>query len=205
MATAPCTDRALRAPRLPVIPIAALQSLRSPTDKPTMAKATRFDLSRLEGCTGTVSDDRVAVPHAIRPAPPAAPASGTASASPPPVARRGTPEDLVIVPEAPTEESAPSSRSEGPEAEYPAAAPAPTAPAAVASTADAPAAPAKRGARTSTPGPERTPIRSIEEAAGAVLAVPERDANEGVRLGVILALTLSAWIPVLLIWWATLG
>ncbi|MBM4111763.1 MAG: hypothetical protein FJ253_00060 [Phycisphaerae bacterium] len=165
-----------------------------------MAKATRFDLSQLEGCTGTVSDTPVAMPRALRPARPTdaqdrAKRVGADAATPP----------------APT---APSTSSTAPSA-----LPAQTEPSESAAAPEAPdAAPAQRLASTNddaaaapaAPAPVPAPRRSVfdlenDRRARELDRADDSESLDRVRLGVILALTLSAWIPVLLIWWARLG
>lgn len=160
--------------------------------------AARFDLSRLEGCTGTISESSVAVPHALRPS------SDRRERE----RGRGSRRD---------EHAAPSAPGEGAELAAPSAIDA-----TVAGTADAQASAAAPG----TVPPDATMAR-IESTTGAAqhatasntaawnagastalqptavtvaAATQTREDIDELPLGVILALTLAAWIPVLLLW-----
>lgn len=141
-----------------------------------MAKATRFDLSRLEGCTGTVSDAPVAMARSLRPA----------RAMQVPVDESPTPPELGEAPSpVPTIETVRAAQA-------------------------APTEESKAAKRTpaAASGPDRSALqeeRRMSTANAPPVTQEECEAQERVRLGMILALTLSAWIPVLLIWWARMG
>jgi len=162
-------------------------------DKAVMAQPTRFDLSRLEGCTGTVSDERVAVPHALRPsrdsdAPPARPAGPVPTAP-----KRNQPAPQ----EAPTTR-APAQPAPAVQAGAPASAPA-------AAPSEAPP-PSPRPASTRREAAPRPAPRSPAITAESAVAVAiDPEVSDRVSFGVVLALTLSAWIPVLLLWWARIA
>lgn len=163
--------------RLPTAPISG-----------NMANSTRFDLSRLEGCSGTMSSSGVAVPHTLvpsrgmrgakekhRPAP--------AKPQPTPAA----PEQAEIEPAEPLAEvEAEIEAVPAPEA---AAVEVPKAPVAV---------PVMKAAPRSVEAIVAEELRTTKEAT-------EQETRDELPLGVILALTLSVWIPVLLLWSSRLG
>lgn len=156
-----------------------------------MAKATQFDLSRLEGCTGTLSQHGVAVPHTLLPArerraaPQREPAGHDRDARPNP-----EPESTPITRHPAGAESigrAPADEELAPTATAVAQSRTPPAPAPVASAA-----------------PEIEPAQSAVTASTCA-AVAAREACDELPIAIILALTLSVWIPVLLLWTTRLG
>lgn len=161
-----------------------------------MADPTRFDLSRLEGCTGTVSESAVAVPHALKPAryrgrdserPRGRPGEPTKSEDP---GRSTVREDVPL-----------RSKSAPPNEESP------ETPECAPTTKDA--SEIENGSRApsaAAPAAAARPLRPIEPdpREAAATSEVEREGAE-VPLGFILALTLAAWLPVLLIWSMRIG
>jgi len=162
-----------------------LQTHTRRADKRTMVDTARFDLSRLEGCTGTVSDRGVALPHTMVPARP----RGTA-----------TPSTRTARPDASPPSTAPKDRDRGrtnpvpgeaidlgrdEEAAQHRSVPHPSNPVSAAATV-------KDAVATSCEVPASSPTTAKD-------ATIERD-TDSLPVALILALTLSAWIPVLLLW-----
>lgn len=132
-----------------------------------MAHATRFDLSRLEGCTGTLAQRRNGVPEETSRTAPAA------NAAPEPLA----PGALR------SSEAAPQEPEETPgTAAFPRTDAAPASAARSLTPQPAPTRPANR-------------LRAAEQAAND--PATDEDACETLPLTTIFALTLAAWIPVL--------
>jgi len=146
-----------------------------------MADNTRFDLSRLEGCTGTLSESGVAVPHSLSPS-------------------RERPEDR----DAPgaTETSA-ATNDEPTLPQIGSAAPNKnTAPLVAARVADSEATPALVASMRLSP---RSVEAIVAERSKAIAARTEADESDGLPIAIIVSLTLAAWIPVLLLWSSRLG
>lgn len=166
------------------IPAASLQSPSCRADKAGMAQPTRFDLSRLEGCTGTLSDRTVAVPHALRPA--GAPATQPAR----PVGPAPAPPSRVPAPEAPNPVRVAPAPGPEPRRESDRSATPPRSP-----------APPRRAPVREDPAPASAAQPSVNTA----VALPDAESKDRVSFCVVLALTLLAWIPVLVLWWARIA
>lgn len=157
-----------------------------------MADNTRFDLSRLEGCTGTLSETGVAIPHAMSPSlswrdeGPARETTSRVSAERKPAAPTATS----------TPTSAPVTRSATANTE------------ALVAACVEPCSEA-RDAAPAIAAPVRPSPRGVESmvdaSAAAGAAMIERDERDTMPIGIIVALTLAAWIPVLLLWSSRLG